>query len=73
MYLCSAPYAPEREHTILATDPQLAIDWPTVAARPRGCRIAIVDAPTLDDVRAAGLLPNWDDCRDFIDRLRRGG
>src|ERR1700752_3164100 len=31
MYLCSAPYAPRREHTILATDPQLAIDWPAVS------------------------------------------
>ena len=38
MYLCSAGYAPEREHTICATDPALGIDWPVVdadAVRPR--------------------------------------
>jgi dTDP-4-dehydrorhamnose 3,5-epimerase len=30
MYLCSAEYDPQREHTICATDPALAIDWPLV-------------------------------------------
>ena len=30
MYLCSAEYDPQREHTIRATDPALAIDWPLV-------------------------------------------
>src|SRR6476619_7870478 len=29
MYLCSAEYNPQREHTIAATDPALGIDWPT--------------------------------------------
>ena len=28
------------------------------------------DAPTLDEVRAAGLLPTWDDTRAFVDDLR---
>ena len=73
MYLCSAPYAPEREHTILATDPQLAIDWPTVGGAAPRMSGRDLDAPTLEEVRAAGLLPNWDDTRDFIERLRRGG
>ena len=27
MYLCSAEYNPQREHTICATDPALGIDW----------------------------------------------
>src|ERR1700739_1529202 len=73
MYLCSAPYAPDREHTILAPDPQLAIDWPTVGAAPPLMSVRDLDAPTLEDVRAAGLLPTWDDTKDFIERLRRGG
>jgi dTDP-4-dehydrorhamnose 3,5-epimerase len=68
MYLCSAPYAPEREHTILATD--LGIDW------PEGHELLISDrdaaAPTLDEVRAAGLLPTWEDTRAFVDELRNG-
>jgi dTDP-4-dehydrorhamnose 3,5-epimerase len=70
MYLCSAPYAPEREHTILATDPQLGIDWPTVKdAQPR-LSGRDLDAPTLEQVRAAGLLPGWDECQTFIAGLR---
>ena len=32
MYLCSAEYSPQREHTISATDPALAIDWPRVTS-----------------------------------------
>ena len=56
-----------------ATDPQLAIDWPTVGGAAPRMSDRDRDAPTLDDVRAAGLLPTWDESRDFIERLRRGG
>lgn len=71
MYLCSAPYAPEREHTILATDPQLAIDWPSVDGTTPLMSGRDLDAPTLEEVRATGMLPTWDDTREFIDGLRR--
>jgi dTDP-4-dehydrorhamnose 3,5-epimerase-like enzyme len=27
-YKCTAPYDPQGEHTILATDPDLGIAWP---------------------------------------------
>lgn len=68
MYLCSAPYAPEREHTILATG--LGIDW------PQGHELLISDrdaaAPTLDEVREKGLLPTWEDTRAFVEELRAG-
>lgn len=68
-YLCSAEYDPEREHTICATDPTLAIDW------PRDHELVLSDrdaaAPPLDEVRAAGLLPTWDETRAFVDSLRR--
>ena len=69
MYLCSAPYAPGREHTIVASDPQLGIEWPAVGG---GLRMSDRDAaaPTLEQVRAAGLLPTWDDARAFIEGLR---
>jgi dTDP-4-dehydrorhamnose 3,5-epimerase len=30
------------------------------------------EAPTLEQVRAEGLLPTWDESRAFIDELRRG-
>ena len=64
MYLCSAEYNPQREHTIAATDPVLAIDWPTKHKLLLSDRDAA--APTLDEVRAAGQLPSWDETRTFI-------
>jgi dTDP-4-dehydrorhamnose 3,5-epimerase len=69
MYLCSAEYDPQREHTICATDPALAIDWPVID----GAGVSLSDrdaaAPRLDDVRAAGLLPTWEETRRFIGGL----
>jgi dTDP-4-dehydrorhamnose 3,5-epimerase len=69
-YLCSAGYDPDREHTINALDPALDIAWPVVDGEP-----VISDrdrqAPTLEQVRAEGLLPTWEDTRAFIDELRR--
>ena len=64
MYLCSAKYNPQREHTIAATDPALAIDWPTKHKLVLSDRDAA--APTLEELRAAGLLPSWDETRTFI-------
>ncbi|HZQ32836.1 MAG TPA: dTDP-4-dehydrorhamnose 3,5-epimerase [Mycobacterium sp.] len=69
MYLCSAPYTPEREHAIAPMDPQLAIDWPSVGDMRMSARDR--DAPTLEQAREAGLLPSWEDCRKFVEGLRR--
>lgn len=70
MYLCSTPYAPQREHTIAATDPEIGIDWPLPTDRlTRSGRDAV--APPLADVRAAGLLPTWEDSQAFIAALPR--
>jgi dTDP-4-dehydrorhamnose 3,5-epimerase len=64
MYLCSTPYAPAREHTIAATDPEIGIEWPIPADRLRlSDRDAV--APSLAEVRAAGLLPTWEEARAF--------
>ena len=70
MYLCSAEYDPQREHTICATDPTLAIDWPLVdgAAPSLSDRDAV--APTFEEVRASGLLPTWAEAQRFADDLR---
>lgn len=71
MYLCSSPYAPQREHTIAATDPAIGIEWPLPAAQLLlSGRDA--EAPSLAEVRESGLLPTWDDTRTFIDGLPRG-
>ena len=68
MYLCSAGYAPAREHTILATDPALDIEWPSSEYVLSG---RDAEAPTLDEVKAAGLLPTWDEAKAFVEELRR--
>lgn len=72
LYLCSAGYDAEREFTIRATDPTLGIDWPSTVF---GTQLVMSErdreAPTLEQVRAAGLLPTWDDTRAFVEKLRR--
>ena len=70
MYLCSTPYAPAREHTIAATDPAIGIEWPL---SPEQLIVSDRDAaaPTLAEVRAAGLLPTWDEYRKFTSGLPR--
>ena len=70
MYLCSTPYTPQREHTISPHDPAIGIEWPLPAdqliASDRDAA-----APTLAEVRAAGLLPTWDDYKAFVADLPR--
>ncbi|MFI6980711.1 dTDP-4-dehydrorhamnose 3,5-epimerase family protein [Embleya sp. NPDC050154] len=66
VYLCSATYAPEREHTVHPLDPRLAIDWqtdaPVLSARD-------AEAPSFDDATSSGLLPQYSICKDFTDSL----
>lgn len=69
MYLCSSEYDPEREHTIRATDPALAIDWPMVDGLAPCLSERDAAAPTLDEVRASGLLPTWAQTQRFISGL----
>jgi dTDP-4-dehydrorhamnose 3,5-epimerase len=69
MYLCSAEYNPEREHTICATDATLAIDWPTIDGHPLSMSERDRDAPSLERVLATGLLPSWDETRQFVSQL----
>lgn len=70
MYLCSAEYNPQREHTIRATDPALAIDWPLVDGASPRLSDRDAAAPTFEDVVASGLLPKWEDARAFVAKLR---
>lgn len=71
-YLCSAGYDPAREHTISPLDPALGIDWSSwlpggelvLSDRDR-------DAPTLQEARAGGLLPTWEQTQAFVEELRR--
>lgn len=70
MYLCSTEYDPQREHTICATDPALAIDWPVVDGVALRMSDRDAGAPSLKQVQGAGLLPTWDDSQAFINGLR---
>lgn len=60
MYLCSAPYTPQREHTIDATDPAIGITWPLPPSELVTSR-RDAQALTLKQVEAAGLLPTWNE------------
>ena len=72
-YLCSAPYAPGREHGIHPLDPEIGIDWPTTSrdGTPVSPLLSPKDdaAPTLAEVREAGLLPTYDDALAFTRNL----
>jgi dTDP-4-dehydrorhamnose 3,5-epimerase len=70
MYLCSTGYNPQREHTICATDPALAIDWPLVGGAAPSLSDRDAAAPSLDEVRASGLLPTWEETQRFIADMR---
>jgi len=69
MYLCSTGYDPQREHTIYADDPVLGIEWPLPSSE-RVLSERDAAAPTLTEVREAGLLPSWEATHAYIDRLR---
>jgi dTDP-4-dehydrorhamnose 3,5-epimerase len=70
MYLCSSEYNPQREHTICATDPELGIDWPLVGGAAPSLSDRDAAAPSFAEVRAAGLLPTWEETRTFVDGMR---
>ena len=70
MYLCSSEYNPQREHTICATDPTLAIDWPLVDGATPTLSDRDAVAPSFEEVRAAGLLPTWEETQQFAAGLR---
>lgn len=72
-YLCSAQYAPGREHGVHPLDTRLAIVWPTRDrnGRPVTPQLSAKDeqAPSLDEALAAGLLPSYAETLAFIDSL----
>jgi dTDP-4-dehydrorhamnose 3,5-epimerase len=70
MYLCSAEYNPHREHTIRATDPALAIDWPLVDGAAPSLSDRDAAAPSFEEVRASDLLPSWDETQKFVSDMR---
>jgi len=75
VYLCSAPYAPGREHGVHPLDPAIGIAWPTTtrAGSPLQPQLSAKDlaAPTLAQAAADGTLPRHDDVRGYVQGLTR--
>jgi dTDP-4-dehydrorhamnose 3,5-epimerase len=67
-YLVSDTYSPSREHGINPLDDEISLVFPDEAGElllsPKD-----VDAPSLAEAAARGLLPQWQDARTFYDSL----
>jgi len=74
LYLCSAGYAPGREHGIHPLDPQVGIVWPTTArdGSPLRPQLSTKDlaAPTLAQAIDQDLLPRYDEVAAYVGSLR---
>ncbi|MCW2887643.1 MAG: dTDP-4-dehydrorhamnose 3,5-epimerase [Streptosporangiaceae bacterium] len=73
VYLCSEGYSPGREHAIHPLDPDLGIDWPldVLGVDPQ---LSSKDsaAPSLAEALDSGLLPRYQQCLDYYEKLRIG-
>ncbi|MFB9628753.1 dTDP-4-dehydrorhamnose 3,5-epimerase family protein [Nonomuraea helvata] len=67
VYLCSQPYSPGREHGVHPLDPAIGIDWPSGLEPVLSEKDA--KAPSLEQARAAGLLPDYGTCMEFYATL----
>ena len=73
-YLCSAPYAPGREHGVHPLDPAIGIAWPTHGRDGSALTASLSpkddQAPALADLVDSGLLPTYDEVEEYVDSLR---
>jgi dTDP-4-dehydrorhamnose 3,5-epimerase len=70
MYLCSATYDPAREHAINPLDPEIGLDLPDGITPVLSAKDAA--APSLSEASAAGILPRYDECLRFYEKLASG-
>ena len=68
LYLCSTPYAPGREHSVDALDPDIAIEWPVDVKPILSDQDAA--APSLRTVQSSGILPDYASCLAYTAQLR---
>lgn len=69
-YLCSTGYAPTRERIVNVLDPELALPIPADITPTLSDRDA--NGPSLAELRETGLLPSYDECLRYYDKLRVG-
>ena len=69
VYLCSAPYAPGREHAVHALDPAIGIAWPAGVEPVMSQKDAT--APTMAEAERAGLLPSYRTCLEYAASRRK--
>ncbi len=67
-YLVTDTYAPTREHGISPSDPSIALVFPPEAGEPL-LSPKDLEAPSLEEAVAAGLLPTWEDAKAFYAAL----
>jgi dTDP-4-dehydrorhamnose 3,5-epimerase len=67
-YMCSEGFNPSAEHGITPLDPALGLPWPADLEHILSDKDR--DAPTLAEAEASGLLPSYDDCVAYRDKLR---
>jgi dTDP-4-dehydrorhamnose 3,5-epimerase len=63
VYLCSAPYAPGREHGVHPLDPAIGIAWPAGVEPILSQKDAT--APTMAEAERAGVLPSYRTCLEY--------
>lgn len=73
VYMCSAPYAPGREHGINPLCEQVGIEYPKLDRAGNPLELLLspkdTDAPCLEDAKNSGLLPTWEACQQYINSL----
>jgi dTDP-4-dehydrorhamnose 3,5-epimerase len=67
-YLCSEGYNPSGEHGINPLDPALGLPWPADLEQVLSPKD--LEAPTLAEAEAAGILPRYEDCLAYYEKLR---
>ncbi|WP_455951745.1 dTDP-4-dehydrorhamnose 3,5-epimerase family protein [Arcanobacterium haemolyticum] len=74
-YLCSAPYAPGREHGVKPTCSTLGIEWPTVDRHGNPMELLLSEkdtaAPGLGTASRMGLLPTYEEAMAFVNSLKK--
>ncbi|MBZ2196410.1 dTDP-4-dehydrorhamnose 3,5-epimerase family protein [Occultella gossypii] len=74
LYLCSAGYAPGREHGIDPLDAAIGIEWPTTTRGGAALTPLLSDkdaaAPTLAQAQEQGLLPDHAAVQEFVASLK---